>query len=146
MTKPAQKAAEGRKRGSKPAFRDAQRALYAEGLSALDGRSKAARAVKAWRDAVAGDLGGPDALSTAQTTLLEVAARDVALILIADTWIAEIGPRILNRRTGRFRPIVEQRERIATHLAKILKELGLRRVARQVPDLATLMAGGDDAS
>ena len=68
----------------------------------------------------------------------------MALILIADVWIAEMGPKILNRRTGQFRPIVAERERIATHLTKTLKELGLRRVARPVPTLADVI-GGDDA-
>lgn len=144
MSKPSEDCHEARRQGGKPAFRGLERTLYDSGLSALDGRSKAARAVRDWKAGVESDLGGE--LSTAQQTLLEVASRDVALILIADTWIAEMGPKILNRRTGQFRPIVAERERIATHLTKTLKELGLRRVARQVPDLATLMAGGDDAS
>ena len=67
-----QKATEARRKGGKPAFRNAVRALYDGGLSALDGRSKAARAVSTWRSGVEADLGGD--LSVAQRTLLEVAS------------------------------------------------------------------------
>lgn len=51
-----------------------ERALSRGGLSALDGRSAAARAVARWKADVEADLAGD--LTTAKQTLLEAAAGD----------------------------------------------------------------------
>ena len=77
-------------------------ALSRRGLSALDGRSAAARAVSRWRSATLSDLG--DDLSTAQTTLLEIAAQDVALLAVADGWLRANAEAVINRRKKAGRP------------------------------------------
>lgn len=124
----------------KSGFHATKAALSRRGLSALDGRSAIARAVRDWRASVASDLGGEDLLSRAQQTLLDVAAQDVVLLTVADSWLREISSGIINRRKRAFVPLVEQRLRVASHLAGLLETLGLKRVAKEVPTLRELLA------
>jgi len=105
------------------------------GLSALDGRSALARAVRDWRAAVAADLGGEAELSQAQRTLLDVAAQDVVLLHAADTWLRANAGDVVNKRRRTFVPLVGERLRVASHLAELLKTLGLKRAPRPVPSL-----------
>lgn len=114
----------------------AKAALSKRGLSALDGRSAIARAVRAWWAAVASDLGGEAELSQQQRTLLDVAAQDVVLLQVADSWLQEHAGSVVNKRRRAFVPLVEQRLRVAAHLAGLLKDLGLERKAKPVPTLA----------
>lgn len=113
----------------------AKAALSKRGLSALDGRSAIARAVRAWQQAVAADLGGEAMLSQQQRTLLDVAAQDVVLLQVADSWLREHSGAVINKRRRAFVPLVEQRLRVAAHLAGLLKDLGLDRKAKPVPTL-----------
>jgi hypothetical protein len=121
-------------------FHTAKGALSRRGLSALDGRSAIARAVRDWRAAVAADLGGAELLSQAQRTLLDVAAQDVVLLSVADAWLREAAHGIINRRRRAFVPLVEQRLRVASHLAGLLETLGLKRVVKDVPSLAEYLS------
>jgi hypothetical protein len=118
----------------------AERRMSEKGLSALDGRSAIARAVRGWRAEVAQDLGGRDALSQAKRTLLDVAAQDVVLLSITDTWLRENPGLVVNKRKRSLAPIVLERLRVAQHLADTLRSLGLDRVAKDVPTLASYMA------
>jgi len=106
-----------------------RQALTKAGLSALDGRSKQAQAAKRWKAAIARDLGGQEALSQAQRTILDLACTDAILVDEADSWLREAGGRVLNRRSGKLRPIVEQRARLAKALVEKLTILGLERKA-----------------
>lgn len=96
----------------------------------LDGRSRESRAIARWKAEVESDLGGN--LSTAQRTLLEAASGDMALLLLADGFIAST-TGILNRRKRCFAPIVADRLRVAASLKDTLKTLGLERKAKAVP-------------
>jgi hypothetical protein len=113
----------------KSGFHGLERALTKGGLSALDGRSAAARAVGRWKAAVEADLGD---LSTAERTLLDAAAGDVALLAVADSWLREHAETVINRRRKTFAPLVAERLRVASHLADLLRTLGLKRRAREV--------------
>jgi hypothetical protein len=115
-------------------FHGMQAALTKRGLSALDGRSASARHVARWKADVTADLGGD--LSTAKKTLIEVAAMDVALLAVADSWLRENAASVLNKRKRTFVPLVAERLRVAAHLADVLKLLGLERKARELPTLA----------
>jgi hypothetical protein len=92
------------------------------GLSALAGRSSAARAIKLWQAQIAADLG--EDLSAQQRTLLDVAAVDMALLAIADAWLKENADALIDRRRRTFVPLVAERLRVASHLANLLKTLG----------------------
>lgn len=117
-------------------FHGMQAALTKRGISALDGRSASARHVARWKADVTADLGGD--LSTAKRTLLEVAAMDVALLAVADSWLREHAAGVINRKRKTFVPLVTERLRVAAHLADVLKLLGLERKAREVPSLDEL--------
>ena len=123
----------------KSGFHGTQRALSKGGISALDGRSAIARAVRDWRASVAGDLGGEEVLSQQQRTLLDVAAQDVVLLSVADGWLRENAEKIVNKRRRALVPLVEQRLKVASHLTGLLKDLGLERRAKALPGLRELM-------
>lgn len=116
-------------------FHGMERKLSRGGLSMLDGRSALARSVRDWRADVAADLGGEAELSRAKLTLLDIAAQDVVLLAVADGWLQEHAREVVNRRKRAFVPLVEQRLRVASHLADVLKQLGLERAQREVPSL-----------
>ncbi|MBI3932396.1 MAG: hypothetical protein HY317_03195 [Acidobacteria bacterium] len=124
-------------------FHRTKAALSNRGISALDGRSALARAVRDWRAAVASDLGGEEGLSQAQRTVLDVAAQDVVLLTVADSWLRENAEAVINRRYRRFVPLVEQRLKVASHLTGLLEKLGLERRAREIPRLSDYLAGRD---
>jgi hypothetical protein len=122
----------------KSGFHALVRATTRAGLSALDGRSSTARAIKLWKAQMAADLG--DGLSSQERTILDVAAVDMALLAVADAWLKENAGRVVNKRRRAFVPLVEQRLRVASHLAELLKTLGIKRVAKQVPTLGAYLA------
>jgi hypothetical protein len=138
--KPVLRHRKGRRAYRMTGFHAQVKALSRRGLSALDGRSALARAVRDWRAAVMVDLGGEADLSQAERTLLDVAAQDVVLLAVADGWLRENAAGVVNRRKRAFVPLVEQRLRVATHLADQLKLLGLRRRAKPVPSLREILA------
>ena len=113
-------------------------ALSQGGLSALDGRSAASKAITRWKAEVAADLAYD--LSTAERTLLEVAAGDVALLTVADAWLRENSSQVINRRRKTFVPLVTERLRVAAHLKEVLVTLGLKRQAKPVPQLSEYLA------
>src|SRR5262245_31228771 len=77
------------------------------GLSALDGRSSAARAIRQWQAQVSADLG--DDLSAQERTLLDVAAVDMAVLAVADSWLKTNAAAVVNRRRKAFVPLVAER-------------------------------------
>ena len=136
--KPAGSRPKARRAYLKHGLHGAQRALSKRGISALDGRSVEARALKLWKAQVAADLG--DDLSAQQRTILDVAAVDMALLSVADAWLRENAEKIVNRRRRALVALVEQRLKVASHLAGLLKDLGLERRAKDVPRLADYLA------
>jgi hypothetical protein len=110
-----------------------------DGVSAMDGRSTTARALKLWKTQVAADLG--DDLSAQQRTLLDVAAVDMALLSVADAFLRENAGQLVNRKRKTFVPLVAERLRVATHLADVLRTLGIARVPKPSKSLAEILAG-----
>jgi hypothetical protein len=121
-------------------FHVTKRRVFSRGLAALDGRSALARSIRAWKADVVADMGGPDNLSRAQATLIDAAARDLALLEVADAFLLEQGGRIVDRTKRAFVPLVEQRLKVMDHLGRTLAMLGLKRVARPVQSLAEVLA------
>jgi hypothetical protein len=113
-------------------------AVQRDGLSALDGRSSEARAIRLWKAQVSADLG--DDLSAQELTLLDVAAVDMALLSVADAWLKENAGHVVNRRKKTFVPLVAERLRVASHLAELLKALGIKRRPKPAPTLAEFLA------
>jgi hypothetical protein len=100
----------------------------------IDGRSGLAVAVRRWKDDVRRDLGGGPHPG-AQETILEDAAQTWVVRSSLDDFIAR-QKSLVSRKGGppRLSPVVEQRMRVAEHLARQLDRLGLDRTASPAPD------------
>jgi hypothetical protein len=88
-----------------------------------------------WRDSVVRDLGGPDAISAQQATLVDLAMRTKLLVDHLDCFISE-QESVINKNKRSAYPIVLQRQTLADALARYMQQLGVRRVPRPVPTLA----------
>jgi hypothetical protein len=106
------------------------------GLHAIDRRTAPARALIAWRKTLVSDLGGEASITAAQRGLIEIAVGTRLLLDHADAFLLA-QPRLVNRR-GRLIPLVEQRQRLADTLARVLGQLGLER--RALDGLAGLLS------
>jgi hypothetical protein len=126
--KPPKKAARGY---SKHNLTPTIRKIQAKGLKALDQRSALALAMKKLRGELTTDLGGEESLSAQQKKLIDESIKKVVLLDSIDTWLFQ-QPAILNKRTKSLFPIVTQRMVIADSLMRVLKELGLTKVAKQI--------------
>lgn len=119
------------------------------GLSAIDKRTTAARALLAWRRELLADLGGEEHVSAAQRRLVEIACRTALYLDHVDAHLME-RRSLLERRGRRLLPLVEQRQRLAESLVRVLSQLGLERRARPALPLneylAQKYAGKPDAA
>lgn len=95
----------------------------------LDGRTKAAKDLAAWRDALVTDMGGMETVSAQQYTVLEQAARVKVILDAIDSWLFQDTSRVLNKRARSMSPIAHQRQKIADALVRYLTALGLERRA-----------------
>ncbi len=109
------------------------------GLQAIDRRTAAARALLAWRAELIADLGGEDAISTQQRTVVELAATTKLYVDSLDAWIMEHG-NLVNARRRAALPVVKDRMQLADALVRYLTALGLQRRTKQVPDLGSYLA------
>lgn len=95
------------------------------GNRAIDGRSKAAVALRKWRQEIIEDLGGLDTVS-AQETILDLACRTRLLLHSVDAWLFE-QETLINKKKKMVFPVVVQRQQLADGLAKYMSMLGLER-------------------
>jgi hypothetical protein len=129
-------AGRGRER-PRTGLRALKAAVKVRGLAAIDRRTHAARALIAWRSELVADLGGEAAITSAQRGLIEIAARTRLFLDHVDACL--LGqPKLVNRR-GRLIPLVEQRQRLADTLARILGQLGLERRAAPLGSIEDLL-------
>jgi hypothetical protein len=99
------------------------------GFGAIDRRMLAARTVLGWRSELLEDLGGQAAVSAAQLALVDVAVRTRLYLDHVDAVLLERKSLVVRGR--RLLPLVEQRQKLADGLARVLGQLGLER--RQKP-------------
>jgi hypothetical protein len=99
------------------------------GLAAIDRRTTAARALLDWRRELLDDLGGEPSISAARLALVEIAVRTRLYLDHIDAFLMEQSSLIVKRARlrGRLLPLVEQRQRLAESLARLLGQLGLER-------------------
>ena len=117
-----------------------KRAVRELGARALPSRKTAlGRALADWRDALIGDLGGTDAISTQQLALVDLAVRSKLLVDSVDAYVLGMASPV-NRRKRCLFAVVVQRQALVGQLQSLLRDLGLDRKAREVPDLATYLA------
>ena len=103
------------------------------GLAVLDKRTAAARVLMEFRRELLADLGGLATVSASQAALVELAARTRLYVDHIDAHLLE--QTSLITRKGRLKPLVEQRQRLADSLARLLGLLGLERREPPAPSL-----------
>jgi hypothetical protein len=110
-----------------------KRAVQQFGEHTIDGRTSLGKALALWRTDLIKDLGGQDAVSTQELTLIELAVTTRLLLNSTDAWLLR-QPTLVNARKRSLLPAVLERQRLADALARYLTLLGLRR--RQAPALS----------
>ena len=109
------------------------------GFTALDRRMAAAREAVAFRREVVMALGGEADLSPQRRRLIDMAVRAALLLDHVDAWLFE-QESLVNKRTRTLLPVLNQRQSLADHLARLLDRLGLDRVPQRVPALHDVLA------
>jgi hypothetical protein len=121
-----------------------KRAVRTLGSRTIDRRTRVGRALAAWSEDLARDLGGIGTLSTAQRALIEQAATTRLILDSIDGWLA-MQPTLIDRRKRALLPVVRERQSLADALVRYLSALGLERKARDVPDLSNYLATRESA-
>lgn len=110
-----------------------QAAIREVGARPLDGRSAISRALQAYKQELVDDLGAD--LTTAEMTLVDLAAQKKLMLDTAMAWIAQNLPVVVSEGDVRFVSLVREAELISMNLAKILGQLGIERRTRRIPAL-----------
>jgi len=97
----------------------------------LDGRTTLSKQLAAWKANLIADLGGPDAITTAQHTILALAAKTKLMLDSVDGWLLT-QPSLVNARRKSLLPVVRERMQLSDALARYLTQLGLERKAKEV--------------
>ncbi len=118
----------------------AKRAISEYGSRAIDKRTKAGRALTEWTDAIVRDLGGEQAISAQQATLIELCSRTKLLLDGVDAWILAQGRPPINKKSQRLWPVVRERTILSDSLARYLMALGLEKRAPDGQDLTAYVA------
>ncbi len=116
----------------------AMQAVRRLSADAIDGRSRVAKAAQAFRDSLLFDLGGEQALSTQELTIIDLAVSDVILLGLIDGFVygnADLEnplQNVLSKKHRRLYPIIEQRSSIANALTAKLSKLWIERRVQPV--------------
>ena len=117
-----------------------KKAVRKLGSRALPSKSTAlGRSLHEWRTSLVADLGGADAVSTAQLTLIELAVRTRLLVDSIDAYILSMESGPVNKRRRCLHPVVRERGSLVNQLQSLLRDLGLERRTRPF-DLAVELA------
>ena len=107
-----------------------KRAIAKLGARAIPGNTKLGYALRAWRKELIDDLGGEANVSLAQRTIVECAASTKLMIGSLDAWIMA-QPSLLTRER-KLIPVIMQRQQLVDSLTRMLTQLGLGRIAKEV--------------
>jgi len=109
-------------------------ALKELGSRAIDKRTATGKALAAWQGEIIQDLGGPDALSTQQLAILDLAVKTKLLVDSVDAWLLS-QRSIVNTRKRALIPAIGQRVQLADSLSRYLGQLGLEKRQPPAPNL-----------
>ncbi len=122
------------------AVRDAVRALEAEQRDHwLDALGDTGQALRDWRDAILADLCGPEAVSSQERAIVELATKTYLMLESIDRFLLE-QPSLVNKSRRQLFPVVLQRQQIADSLARYMTMLGLQRRTKALPSLGEYLA------
>jgi hypothetical protein len=131
---------EARRPYQRSGFHTLKKAIVTLGSRALPPKRTAlGRALREWRAALVADLGGADAISTQQAALVDLAVTTKLQLDSVDAFLFSM-PSPVDKRHRRLWPVVRERQVIAGQLRDVLRDLGLDRKAKPVPDLAAYLA------
>lgn len=102
-------------------------------------RTALGRELRAWRDSLVADLGGPGAVSTQQVAPIEKAVTQKLVCDSLDAYVLAMGS-LVDRRHRTLWPIVRERAAQVNLLQSLLRDLGLQRKPAPVPILAEYIA------
>ena len=102
-----------------------------QGWRAMDRRTAAGQALLAWRNELLANLGGEDAVSAQERTLVELAVRTRLYVDTLDAWLMG-QPSLVNHRKKAVLPVLRERQQLVDSLARILGQLGLEWRAKLV--------------
>ena len=102
-------------------------------------RTALGRELQAWRGALVADLGGPDAVSTQQAALIDLCVRTKLQVDSIHAYILSL-PALVDKRHRRVWPVVKDRQSLVNQLQSLLRDLGLERRAKTIPDLTAYLA------
>lgn len=117
-----------------------KRRLKVQGLAGIDRRSRAARALAAWRAELEDDLGGPEAITAQQRAVLDAVSVTKLMLDSMDRWLLEQDDGLVNRKRRSLYPVVLQRQQLADSLARHMAMLGLERRKAEAKDLSDYLA------
>ena len=120
---------------TKPGLGTLKRAIKGLGGRVIDQRTTLGKSLARWRTALIHDLGGPEAVSTQQVAVVDLAVKSKLLLDSIDTWLLT-QPTLVNARKRSLLPAIKERQALADGLARYMGMLGLERRAKEIPDLA----------
>ncbi len=109
--------------------------IQIKGLELVDRRFGPAKELFQWQAELVRDLGGSEAISTQKRTLVEMATRTRMYINHVDAFLMS-QPSLVNKRKRTIIPILRERQQLVDSLARLLGQIGVDRVAKQIPTLA----------
>jgi hypothetical protein len=83
-----------------------KRRLQVQGLAGIDRRSRAARALAAWRAELEDDLGGHETITATQRAVLEAVSVTKLMLDSVDRWLLEQDDGLVNRKRRSLYPVV----------------------------------------
>jgi hypothetical protein len=113
-----------------------KKAVTRLGSRALDGRSTLAIELKAERHELIQALGGPSEISPQEMAIIEMIAQKRIRRKPIQEWALLNRDALFNRRRRALAPIALQLEQLEESEVRLLKELGLKRRAKQLPSLS----------
>lgn len=116
-----------------------KRAIRGLGSRVIDRRTTLGKALAKWRSDLIQDLGGRETISTQREALVDLAVKSKLILDSIDAWLL-VQPSLVNARKRSLLPAVKERQQLADGLARYLGQLGLERVAKQVPSLTSYVA------
>ena len=119
---------------SKSGINTLKQAVKTLGSRALDKRTTVAKTLAQWRSELVQDLGGPEAVSTQVTAIVDLTVKTKLILDSVDNWLLT-QPSLINLRKRALLPVVIQRQQLADSLARYMTTLGLERKAKPVPAL-----------
>jgi hypothetical protein len=115
-----------------------KRKILMHGLKLVDKRTLAAQSLVAWKQQIVIDLGGDQAISSQQETLIELACRTKLILEHIDSYI--LGQEsIIDLEKKCVYPVIQQRGTLANSLVYLLAQLGLERKPRRARSLQSYL-------